>query len=115
MPEEIFSKKNQLADDGTLAKVLFYNIIWQTCLPAGISVVNANNYYNCIAHPIVSLIFQSLGVKKEAVASMCSMIQDMNFFLCTGFGNLTEFLEQGVTSRYKGCAREMVQREQHGR
>jgi hypothetical protein len=27
MPEEIFSKKNRLADDGTLAKVLFYDIV----------------------------------------------------------------------------------------
>ncbi len=35
MPEEIFSKKNHLADDGTLAKVLFYDIIWQTRLSAG--------------------------------------------------------------------------------
>jgi hypothetical protein len=30
MSEEIFSKKNQMADDGTLCKTLFYNITQQT-------------------------------------------------------------------------------------
>jgi hypothetical protein len=43
MPEEIFSKKNYLADNGTLAKELFYNIVYQTCLPAGITAVDADN------------------------------------------------------------------------
>ena len=30
VPEEIYSKRNHMADDGTLAKVLFYNIVRQT-------------------------------------------------------------------------------------
>ena len=29
MPEEIFSERNRMADDGTLAKVLFYDILRQ--------------------------------------------------------------------------------------
>ena len=29
MPEEIFSKRNRLADDGTLSKVIFYDITRQ--------------------------------------------------------------------------------------
>ena len=29
MPEEIFSERNRMADDGTLAKVLFYDIVRQ--------------------------------------------------------------------------------------
>ncbi len=57
MLEEIYSKKNQLADDGTLVKVLFY-----TRLPAGIGAVDADNCYNRIAHPITLLVFQSLGI-----------------------------------------------------
>ncbi len=60
MPEEIYSEKNRLADEGTLVKVLFYNIVHQTRLPAGISAVDANNCYNRIAHPIASLLLQSL-------------------------------------------------------
>jgi hypothetical protein len=31
MPEEIFSERNRLADDGTLSKVIFYDIAHQLC------------------------------------------------------------------------------------
>jgi hypothetical protein len=27
MPEEVYSERNRLADDGTLSKVLFYDIV----------------------------------------------------------------------------------------
>jgi hypothetical protein len=90
MPEEIYCKKNCLADDGTLVKVLFYNIVHQTRLPAGISAVNADNCYDRIAHPIASLMFQSLGIPKEACVSIFK-IHDMKFFLRTGFGDSKEF------------------------
>ncbi len=30
IPEEIFSTKNHMADNGGLAKILFYDIVWQT-------------------------------------------------------------------------------------
>jgi hypothetical protein len=91
MPEEIYSEKNRLANDGTLVKVLFYNIVRQTRLLAGIGAVDADNCYDRIAHPIASLVFQSLGVRKEACELIFSTIQDMKFFLGTGFGDLKEF------------------------
>ncbi len=87
IPEEIYSEQNQLGDDGTLAKVLFYDIVTQTRLPAGISAVDADNCYDQIAHLTMSLVFQALRVPQEAVVSMLSTIQDMNFFLHTGFGD----------------------------
>jgi hypothetical protein len=46
IPEEIYSKRNQLADNRTLAKVLFYDIVRQTRLPMGISAVIADNCYD---------------------------------------------------------------------
>jgi hypothetical protein len=55
MPEEIYSEKNRLADNGTLVKVLFYDIVRQTRLPAGIGAVDADNCYDRIAHPIASM------------------------------------------------------------
>lgn len=91
VPEEIYSERNRLADDGTLAKVIFYDIVRQTRRPAGIGAVDADNCYDRIAHPIVSMVFQSLGVPKEAAASMLSTIQDMKFFLRTGFGDSTAY------------------------
>jgi hypothetical protein len=39
MPEEICSKRNRMADDGILTKVLTYNIIWQMQCPASIALV----------------------------------------------------------------------------
>ncbi len=80
MPEEICSEKNRLTDDGMLVKVLFYDIVWQTRLPAGISVVDADNCYDCTTHPIASLVFQAVGIKKEACESIFSTILDMKFF-----------------------------------
>jgi hypothetical protein len=54
MPEEIYSKKNCLADDGTLVKVMFYGIVHQTRSPARISAVSVYNCYDRIAHPIAT-------------------------------------------------------------
>jgi hypothetical protein len=60
MLEEIFSKKNCMADDGTLCKTLLYDISWQAKVPAAIPSKNASNGYDRIAHAMASLIFQAL-------------------------------------------------------
>ncbi len=57
MPEEIFSKKNWMADDGTLCKTLFYDITQQARIPAGIALVDASNCYDRIAHAMALLVF----------------------------------------------------------
>ncbi len=59
----------------------------QTRLLADISAVDVDNCYDWIAHPIASMVFQSLGIPKPAVVSMLSTIQDMKFYLRTGFGD----------------------------
>jgi hypothetical protein len=91
MPEEVFSGRNRLADNETLIKILFYDIVHQTRLPAGISAVDADNCYDRIAHPIASMVFQAVGVPKEAVILMLTMIQDKKFFLRTGFGDSKDY------------------------
>jgi hypothetical protein len=50
MPEEVYSERNRLANDGMLSKVLFYDILRQLRWPAGLASVDADNCYNCIAH-----------------------------------------------------------------
>ncbi len=87
MPEEIYSKCNRMADDGTLTKVLTYVIIWQMQRPAGIALVDANNCYNIIAHIIASMVF---GMPSTAVEAILTTIQEMKFFLCMGFGDSTD-------------------------
>ena len=91
MPEEIFSKRNKMADDGTLTKVLTYDIIRQTRRPAGLASVDANNCYDRIAHTIASLVFQAFGVPLSASESMLTTIQEMKFFLRTRFGDSSDF------------------------
>ena len=52
MPDKIYSERNRLADDGTLSKVLFYDIVRQLQRPAGLAAVDADNCYDRISHPI---------------------------------------------------------------
>jgi hypothetical protein len=102
MPEEVFSKRNCLADDGTLIKVLFYDILCQTRLSAGINTVDADNCYGRIAHPIASMVFQALGVPQEAIVSMLTTIQGMKFFLRTGFGDSKDYAGSTGTKKTQG-------------
>ena len=91
MPEEVFSERNRLTDDGTLSKVLFFDIPCQLRWPADLASVDANNCYDCIAHPMASMIFQSFGVPTPAITSQLSTIQRMKFFLHTGYGDSKGF------------------------
>jgi hypothetical protein len=99
VPEEIFSKKNCMADNRGLAKTLFYNIVRQLRVPAAIASVNASNCYDCIAHTMALLIFQSFGVEDTAVTAMLKVIQEMKIFLRTAFGDSKEFT--GLTIKVK--------------
>ena len=102
MPKEIFSEKNKMADNGTLTKVLAYDIIRQSRRPAGIALVDADNCYDRIAHAIASIIFLSFGVPTAAAESMLTTIQEMKFFLCTGFGDSTKFASSTVAIKMQG-------------
>jgi hypothetical protein len=87
MPEEVYSKRNRLADDGTLSKVLFYDIVHQLQRPAGLASVDADNCYDCIAHPMALMVFQAFGLPTPAIESMLTTIQNVKFFLRTGYGD----------------------------
>jgi hypothetical protein len=91
MSEEIFSEKNWMADNRTLCKTLFYDIIKQARIPAAIASVDASNCYDRIAHTMASLVFQAFGVPIMAVESILGAIENMKFFLWTGFGDSTSF------------------------
>ena len=86
MPGDIFSKKGCMADEGGLAKVLFYDISRQLRIPAALASVDAANCYDRVAHAIASLLFQAFGVTETASYAMLSAIQNMRFLLRTAFG-----------------------------
>jgi hypothetical protein len=77
MPEEIFSERNRLADEDTLSKVIFYDIAHQLCRPMGLALVNANNCYNRICHPMASMVFQLFGIPKGPIRTMLKTLQDL--------------------------------------
>ena len=91
MPDKIFSEQNRTAKEGSLAKVLFYDVVRQTRLAKGISSVDADNCYDRIAHAVASLVFRSFGVTKEATGAMLKTIQEMKFFLRTAFEDSKDF------------------------
>jgi hypothetical protein len=81
MPEEVYSEQNKLAEDATLSKNLFYDIVRQLRRPAGQALVDADNCYDRIAHPMASMVFQAFGVPTQAIESMLKTIQNMRFYL----------------------------------
>ena len=102
IPEEIFSERNRMADDGTLSKTLFCDLARQARAPAAIASVDASNCYDRIAHAMASLVFQAFGVPDTAVESMLGAIENMKFFLRTGFGDSTSFAGGGVSIKTQG-------------
>jgi hypothetical protein len=91
MPEEIYSKRNHLADDGTLSKVLFYDIVRQLWCLAGLVVVDAENCNDCVAHLMASMVFQSFGVPASAIKYILTTIQNMELYLWTNYGDSKSF------------------------
>jgi hypothetical protein len=53
--------------------------------------VDADNCYDRIAHPMASMIFQAFGVPTMAVEYMLSTIQQMRFYLRTGYGDSEDY------------------------
>jgi hypothetical protein len=102
IPEEIFSERNQIANDGGLAKTVFDDIARQTRTPAAIASVDASDCYDWIAHVMASLIFQSFGVKSMAVSAMSDIIQEMKFFLQTAYGDSKTFAGSLIKVKTQG-------------
>ncbi len=102
MPREIFSKKNRMANKGTLCKTLFYDISRQARVPRAIVLVNASNCYDRMAHTMVLLIFQAFGVPTTAVKTILGAIENMKFFLQTGFGDSKLYANGGVSIKTQG-------------
>eukprot|EP00804_Cyclotella_cryptica_P006975 CCRYP_007113-RA/>CCRYP_007113-RA protein AED:0.75 eAED:0.75 QI:0/-1/0/1/-1/0/1/0/1178 len=102
MPEEIFSERQRTADDGILAKVLFYDISRQLRAPAALASVDAANCYDRVAHAIASLVFRSFGSPLPMTLSMLTAIQQMQFFLRTAFGDSDRAVGSRIHLRTQG-------------
>ncbi len=114
MPEEMFSEKNWMADNGTLCKTLFYDITSQVRVSAAIALVDASNCYDRIAHTMASLVFQAFGVPITAGESMLATIENMMFFSLDRiwrfhkfFGGRHKHKDAGDMSRDRGLTGSM--------
>jgi hypothetical protein len=102
MPDEIFSERQRMADDGILSKTLFYDISRQLRAPAALASVDAANCYDRVAHACASLIFRAFGTPLHPTLSMLSAIQQMQFFLRTAFGDSKRAVGSRVNLRTQG-------------
>ena len=94
--------KNKMADDSTLCKTLFYDITRQARVPAAIASVDASNCYDRIAQAIASLVFQAFGVPTTAIETMLGAIENMKFYLRTGFGDSKSFAGGEISVKTQG-------------
>jgi hypothetical protein len=64
--------------------------------------MDASNCYDRIAQAMASMIFQAFGVLTTAIVSILGAIENMKFFLRTGFGNLRSFAGGGISIKTQG-------------
>lgn len=115
MADEIFSERNRMADDGTLSRVLFFDLIRQTRKPAGMSSVDAANCYDRIAHAIASLTFQAFGVKRKTSVPMLKAIEEMKLFLRTAYGDSKDFAGSSIGIKPRAFVKETAPRQRVAR
>ena len=102
MPDEIFSEKQRMAEDGILSKTLFYDISRQLRAPAALASVDAANCYDRVAHAIASLVFRAVGAQLPMTLTMLTAIQQMQFFLRTSFGDSDKAVGSRIHLRTQG-------------
>jgi hypothetical protein len=74
----------------------------QARVPVAFASINASNCYDRIAHAMALLIFQAFGVSAPAINLMLSGIENMKFFLQTGFGDSTKFVGGAICIKMQG-------------
>ena len=99
--EEIFSERNRMTGDVTLAKTLFYDIVRVLKVPAAIILVNTADCHNIIAHAIALLVFQSFGVPEGAVQSMLAAIEEIKCFLWTAYRDSKDFAGSTIEVKFQ--------------
>ena len=90
VPLEQFAKSGCEAAEGVLATGFFCDIARTLHRTAGVESVDLANCYDSVAHPIANIAMQSFKVRAVMVSMMLSVLQTMNFFLRTGFGQSQE-------------------------
>ena len=102
IPLEIYSEKGKNSDDCSQAKVILYDIVWQTRVSASLSSIDAANCYASIEHAIALLVFQAFGAPIESVESMLTTIEEIKYFLRTAYGDSKNFPRSTIELKFQG-------------
>ena len=86
IPDEIYNEKGKTPEDAILQQVLVYDIARQLRRPLMVALVDAAQYYDRIAHVIAALTLRAYKVTPSSVLSMLEPIQNIEYYLRTGFG-----------------------------
>ena len=106
MSEDIYSEKIEWQMMEHRAKVLCFGVVRQFKLPAGLSLVEATNYYGSVAHAIAALAFRAFGVPKDVDQVMLQAIEEVKYFLRTAFGDSKKFRGSKIRLQFQGLCQE---------
>lgn len=87
--EQFFAKRRTKPQEGCLVKTLFYDCCRVLHETTAVCSVDFHSCYHSVAHPIASVALQAWGVPFMLVKIMLSVLQTMQFYLRTGFGDGT--------------------------
>ena len=86
-----------------LAQVLAYNIARQKRAPFIVAAVDAAQCYNRIAHSIAALSLKASKVPDSSIRCMLKPIREMEFFICTAFGESKSSVGRKDKPKQGGC------------
>ena len=91
VPEEIYSEKGKTAEDAILHQVLMYDLARQWKRPLLVASVDAAQCYDRVSHAMAALTLRAYKVQNSSVLGMLRPIQNMEYYLRTGFGESSSF------------------------
>ena len=86
VPDELFQDKGRTSEDALLQQVLVHDLARQWRRPLLVASVDASQCYDRIAHCVAALTLRAFKVRNSSVLTMLTPIQEMQFYLRTGFG-----------------------------
>ena len=103
VPEEIYSEKGKTAEDAILHQVLLYDMARQLRRPLLVASVDASQCYDHIAHAVAALTLRAYKVQQSSVLTMLHPIQNMEYYLRTGFGESSTFFGGSNGKKQGSC------------
>ena len=102
--DTIGSRKDMASHKGGLNRVIMTDVSRQRQQDLVILSEDTDTCYDCMQHTGISLSTRRLGVPLPANTTMLVTLQQMRFFLCTGFGTSSTFFgRQQLTPFQGGC------------